>query len=329
MKKLFILAAAIVAFASCSKNEEPTAMVPTREIQFVAGQAVTRAAVTDVVGENQLTERGFLVYGNMGTTQIFNGVEVQHKTKNNALVATNQATDGAWAPAKAADVKYWVEGQSYKFSGVWPLENSGYKMDENGKQTITSFDNTGTTDLVVSNVVVAPGAVAHTPVALTFNHMLSRIQFTFVNKFEGSELVTISDVKINGVPQTGSIEDWPTWIPSTEKETIAFGAMVGNFASTKIDTTSYKYIIPCNAENITVDFTVVVTDNGQEIAREEYKAKPLYSDYAGKVFAAGQSYNFTANIKPTTVGDIFPIEFNVTVTPWGKDTESVIPGFGE
>lgn len=326
MKKLFILAAAIVAFASCSKNEPEATVVPTREIQFVAGQAITRAAVTDTIGVNQLTERGFLVYGNMGTTQIFDGVEVQHRSKGNAL-PENQATASAWAPADAADVKYWVVGQSYKFSGVWPLEASGYNMDKDGVQTITNFDNTGTTDLVVSNIVEATGAETHTPVVLNFNHMLSRIQFTFVNKFEGSELVTISGVKINGVPQTGSIETWPTWIPSTETETIEFGEMVGNFASTKIDTTSYKYIIPCEAKDITVDFTVVVTDNGQEIAREVYTAKPLYSDYAGKVFAAGQSYNFTANIKPTTVGDIYPIEFNVTVTPWGADTESVIPGF--
>ena len=74
MKKLFILAAAIVAFASCSKNEEPTAMVPTREIQF-ATAAQTRADMT-VVDVKYLQDNGFAVYGYAANEAIFTKTEV-------------------------------------------------------------------------------------------------------------------------------------------------------------------------------------------------------------------------------------------------------------
>jgi hypothetical protein len=167
MKKLFILAAAIVAFASCSQNEPEATVVPTREITFVAGQQATRAAVTDTVGISELTATGFAVYGNMGTTQIFNGVTVSHSTKGNAVQAVGQNRGEYWAPANAADVKYWTPSQTYAFSGVYPITGTGYSMDANGVQKIDGFESDANTDLVVSNkfdVTLTGAETTKTPV---------------------------------------------------------------------------------------------------------------------------------------------------------------------
>ena len=80
MKKLFILAAAIVAFASCSKNEPQATVVPTREIKF-ATAAETRATTATVETATTLQTNGFSVWGYMMTAPqatIFEKVDVKY-----------------------------------------------------------------------------------------------------------------------------------------------------------------------------------------------------------------------------------------------------------
>jgi ribosomal protein S27AE len=135
MKKLFILAAAIVAFASCSKNEEPTAMVPTREIQF-ATAAQTRADMTEV-NVDYLQKNGFAVYGYAADQAIFTETEVLY-AKDNAL-----ATTATWAPKTAGDVKYWASGVNYVFSAYAPKDaNISYSFTADNVKKISSCGDT-------------------------------------------------------------------------------------------------------------------------------------------------------------------------------------------
>ena len=110
MKKLFILAAAIVAFASCSK--EPEAIVNDGSIYFTSAQ--TRATgITDIA---TLAENNFKVYayttGENGY-DVYAGVEAIAENKTNTTEAT------IWKPTA---VKYWAENETYNFLGLYPKE---------------------------------------------------------------------------------------------------------------------------------------------------------------------------------------------------------------
>ena len=332
MKKLFILAAAIVAFARCSQNE-PQTVVQTREICFAPSATETRAAATATEEGNlaTLTSNGFAVFGFQGADQIFSNTLVTHADKNTTLTGLGLTeTANAWAPAAAADVRYWADA-TYKFSGVYPATNNGYNMDATGKQEITSFVNDGTVDLLVSNVVTVDNvADTKTAVALRFDHMLSRVKFTFTNKFTGNEKMEISGVKINGVAKDGSAtiatgdgtastKTLPTWTAGSEDITLDFGEMSSQtlenrFVKDNQDITVYKYIIPENNTEYTIDFNVVVYSEGVQVAAKEYTGvrikKEAYS------FEPGKSYTFNANIAADDAGEIYPIEFTVEVSAW-------------
>ena len=334
MKKYFIMAVAVLAtLTACQPDEPQTTIVETREICFAPAATQTRAAATATEEGNlaTLTLNGFAVFGFQGEDQIFDNTLVTHSTKNETLAGLGlEETTNAWAPAAAANVRYWAI-ENYKFSGVYPATNNGYSMDEDGKQTITNFVNDGTKDLLVSNVnSVNNTTLQKSQVALRFDHMLSRVKFTFTNKFTGNELMEISGVKINGVANDGSAEietgdgtadtkTAPTWTAGSEDITLVFGEMSSQttenrFAKETQDVTVYKYIIPENDTEYTIDFNVVVYSEGVQVAAKEYTGVRIKKEAYD--FEPGKSYTFNANIAADDAGEIYPIEFTVEVSAW-------------
>ena len=333
MKKLFVFAAALLALASCSQGDEPQAIVQTREICF-APAAQTRAAETAVGNEKALQDNGFAVYGFQGTDAIFTDTKVVYNSSAITSLKLNSNSYDAdlWAPEKAEDVRYWAIAD-YKFSGVYPATNHGYAMDKEGNQTITNFVNNGDVDLLVSRVIgVNNTATEKSSVALVFDHMLSRVKFTFVNGFTGNEVMKIEDVVIYEVGKTASAtvaSGAPSW-NIKDKADIDFGTMdseteTKRFAKGAKDVTPYKYIIPGEAEYY-MGFTVTVYSEGVQVATKTYTKADKISvkPVDASTFVAGQGYNFTATINADEAGDIFPIQFSVDVTDWEEDKEGTL-----
>ena len=318
MKKfLFLGIAATAMFASCT-NDEMVEMNPQSAIGFETFvDKSTR--VTDVTTDN-LT--AFWVYGwrtkETTTEQIF---KAQAVTANNGTCT--------YSP-----LQYWVGGYNYTFEAIAPQSdnNSVTFNAANGASTIT-FVSDSETDLIYateSKDLTSTTNLTKTPeaVGLVFNHLLSRVKFSFVNGFPANSDVklTVTDVKINDAGTTAiCIPSTKTWNAAT-----AFGVV--NFASTAVANipgkesaeTEHKYLIPADIKNYTVSFTVVMTQGG---VSDTFNHTVTLSTEA-LVLEAGKSYNLIAtldaqNINPN--GDLFPIEFTATVTPWGSFTDVTIP----
>ena len=317
MKKfLFLGIAATAMFASCTKDEM-VEMSPQNAIGFETFvDKSTR--VTDVTTDN-LT--AFWVYGWRSTEQIFNAQEVT-------------ANKGA---CTYSPIQYWVGGYNYTFEAIAPKSgNNGVTFNAaNGASTITFVSNsetdliyaTGSQDLTsTTNLTETPEAVG-----LVFNHLLSRVKFSFVNGFpaESDVKLTVTNVKINNAGTTAICT------PSTKTWDAATASGVVNFASTAVANipgeqsaeTEHKYLIPADIKNYTVSFTVEMTQGGVTDTFNHTVTLSTESTDA-LVLAAGQSYDLTAtldaqNINPN--GDLFPIEFTATVTPWGSFTDVTIP----
>ena len=319
MKKfLFLGIAATAMFASCT-NDEMVEMNPQSAIGFETFVDKSTRAATDVTTDN-LT--AFWVYGwrTKGTTteQIFNAQEV---TANEGVCT--------YSP-----LQYWVGGYNYTFEAIAPKSgDNGVTFNAaNGASTI-KFVSDSETDLIYatgSKDLTSTTNLANTPgaVGLVFNHLLSRVKFSFVNGFpaESDVKLTVTNVKINDAGKTAIYTPSnETWAAATESGDVNFASTaVANIAGTKSAETEHKYLIPADIKNYTVSFTVVMTQGG--VSDTFNHTVTLSTDELE--LEAGKSYDLTATLNNENInpdGDLFPIEFTATVTPWDEFIGVTIP----
>lgn len=313
---LFLGIAATAMLASCT-NDETVEMNPQNAIGFETFVDKSTRAAVDVTKTN-LT--AFEVYGwrtkDTRTEQIFNAQEV---TANNGVCT--------YSP-----LQYWVGGYNYTFEAIAPKSgNNGVTF--NAVASTIEFVSDSETDLIyatgnkdltgTTNLIETPGAVG-----LVFNHLLSRVKFSFVNGFpaESDVKLTVTNVKIKDAGTTAIYTpSTKTWAAATSSSDVNFASTaVANIPGEQSAETEHKYLIPADIKNYTVSFTVVMTQGG---VTDTFNHTVTLSTDA-LVLEAGKSYNLTATLNYENIdpdGDLFPIEFTATVTPWEDFTEVTIP----
>ena len=181
-----ILVAAIVALASCTKNEilVDTHQQNTYRIQF--GEAfpdnATRASKRPSTGGT-----GFEVGDAMGVY----GYQFSPDTSLPAdevfynTVVTKQSS-GEWT---YEDVKYWNPGSTYEFYGIYP-QSATHTFDADTKHfTVTDFTVADAKDDQVDVMIAKKNETAPVnTVDMIFNHLLSNVNFYFKvqDKFNNS-----------------------------------------------------------------------------------------------------------------------------------------------
>ena len=322
---MFIVVLAVAALASCS-NED------TVNVDNGALIGFGKVFVENSTRANDLTKGNF-DFGVYGLVE---------KGGNNALIFDNQtvAANGTYSPAQ-----YWIAAAQYYFTAIAPKTNAqwSYKTETAHTGTIT-FDNEkadANQDLLFAYVKPAatPAQINVQPdaVGFTFNHMLSRVRFTFTNGFgAGSNIklevkdVTITDAYAsadlavtNGVPATA-------WSNFGTKFSKNFGQVGGATLATLTDegttmsaATEHFYLIPANkAYNVT--FTVVLYQAGVQLDTYSRTATIPATD-----MKSGMSYDIKTTLTAENTSDdgkLYPIEFNVTsVKGWG-DTYNEVTG---
>lgn len=310
MKKLlFIGLAATAMLASCS-NDETVEMAQQNAIAFDGFvNKSTRATTNDDI---TLANLGSIeVYGWRDDVQIFD--------KQAVTVATDGK--GTYSP-----LQYWEANYTYAFEAIAPKNGEKgvtFAAAKNGG-TIT-FVNDAETDLLYSKAtdVITPATITTeanvSPVSFTFNHLLSRVKFTFVNGFPAEAIAKISvkDVKISNAYKNGTITPATTdavWNATDNTLPVNFA----NVSATDIEAgnkegeTEHMYLIPVALPNYDVTFTVTLDQNG---ATTDYEHTATITTGMEK----GKSYNFTATLTPENVdpdNTMYPIEFEAKVEPW-------------
>ena len=312
MKKLFILAAAIVAFASCSK--EPETIVNDGSIKFMSAQ--TRATVETKLETLQESGKGFYVTGYANTTSIF----------ENQLAAWN--SEGYW---KTEEVKYWADGTDYNFFAVYPSYEPTVAQDLSSAKY--SFTNDGkSVDLILAGTKLEDVDKTRTDAAdLTFNHALARVKFVFENAFTQDGItVTVTDVELRESVKTADVtignDNKITWsnFEATPSLTIPFTLTACNkIALNGKGNTNYRYIIP-RTQKYQLACRIVVADRDDQVIREfDYTTTPITVDTNTAADAAstdiasecGQTYVYTMKVST----GLNPITFTCTVSPWVDD----------
>ena len=330
MKKLFVSVLAIAGLVACN-NEETVCVQGPAPIAFDGSFVETRAneAKDPSITTENIT--GFDVWGFMDKAegQIF---DREHVT----------GTKGKFT---YANIQYWVPGHNYYFAATAPAQSKNIVLttpattDATKGLGVVDFTVTdGAEDFLYSAVgpIAAPeaGATIVDPVKFEFNHMLSKVKFTFTNGFD-NDLATIDVTNVRMVvPSKGTIkldqDDWWStnqWVLGTETVELAFGDACSKLAKGASEfAANERIVLPADAtQSYAITFDVKLWQGGVE----------AYSGtkngiVEGVALQIGKAYNFKVELNASNItadgSELLPIVFDVEeVKTWenGGETDVV------
>ena len=326
MKKLLFVALTAVGLTACVQNEELAVSKPTAAISFADSYVSnTSRAESPVITTANLA--GFDVWAFMD--------EVGGTVLTDEDVV--KSTSGAWG---YSNIQYWFPEHTYYFAALAPMNSANVtetlatgaeaKLGL-GEIAFTNVD--GTEDLLYAKKsVTTPGIVELTnngmdAVKMQFQHLLSKVRFTFNNGFLTPGIkVVVTDVKMTA-PKSGTINLAQAtyndqWVLGSEALTLEFGDVAELDATQSGVAANERFSIPAtDAYQYNVTFHVVVW-NGTVKAYELDKEAVI----EGHALEMGKAYNFTAILDNTSL-NLHKIEFTAEVDEWvdANNPETEIP----
>ena len=299
-KSLFMLGAAIVALSSCTQDE----VLNVNENRVISFESHVNKSTRAVTNTTNLEK--FYVFGNHGTTNVFNNVEV---TKN--------GSDWVYTPPVA-----WT-ANNYKFAAYATTNESdqltpGYS---DGVLTFSDYVPNDASDLVAAVASVDNTGLANATVNFTFQHLLSKVQFVLTNNSTEDYTMKVGAITFSVLKQGDCVYNGTaTWTPEGLATTLTVAGTTTNIAKGASFTSEDHLVIPNQALNsVAASFKVEFYDASDNKVYEKQ-----YSDVALKLIAddsqkwtPGYLYQYNGSIKPTTSN----ITFSVTqVDAWTTAT---------
>ena len=309
MKKIFFAAIALVALASCAKEEFVS--VNRQAISF--GEAfVDNATRADYSVAGNLTE--FYVYGTAsgtmqggGTVNIFDGDKVTGTVGNNVWNCT--------------ETQYWIPGANYAFAAVVDATVEAPASNNGMPTTLTTIADDATTgnmylkDMLYAEATVDGDDVTvdyDTPVNFTFQHLLSKVHFTVTSTAQGDYSHKVTGIKVYNYAEGTYTINGGTWNGNGDPVAVTFADIAGvsSINGTTGVSNADMLLVP-TAATYNVTFTVELYKGTTKLGTET-KTIPVEKD-----LVKGNAYNFTI---ACSVGN--PIQFSVTNNPtWNSDID--------
>lgn len=311
MKKLFILGVAVFGIAACVQEnvvETPLGDPITFENAFIDN--ATRAALDPSTITNTLS--GFDVWG---FVKEYDGTVFvdQDITRNGNLWIYN-------------GTQYWVPDQPYYFAALAPMNSNNIEhalavgdAAKLGLGTVTFKNIDGTEDLLYAHYTVTTNGAnqPNNAVKFQFNHLLSKVKFTFKNGFVTENAsVQVRNITI-GAPKKGSIDvaqsDYSkAWTSEAEKVALSFGDVEKLAFGKDAESAHERLTIPTSSSYVYDIAFVVDLYMGAQLVY----TLPRTSTVTGVELEMGKAYNFSAEITPESL-ELDNITFDViTVDNW-------------
>ena len=233
---------------------------------------------------------------------------------------------------KYANTQYWLPDHTYYFGALAPMNSANWELNTanantNGAGTVSFTNVNGTEDLLYAatsvttsdNINVTPGKVG-----LAFNHLLSKVKFSFTNGFVNpNNTLIVKNIKMV-VPGEGSInlsngawwedEMGATWQLGQKTTTLSFGHIKDGSHVTvgeKAECDFERLTIPASADQKYIVTFDVALYSGDVVLY----TRSLSTTISGAQLRIGNAYNFTTVLNHANIAEtvLSPIEFNVEV----------------
>lgn len=323
MRRILSILLASSALFSCSTEE----VINAPELQPISfGNMFIENSTRAIYNRNEDLKQ-FYVYGNVKGNQN-NTVNLYG---DGTKVKRNEELGTSWENSEwICDVtQYWVPECTYQFaaiSDVYKEDGSTcitVNKDGNGFPTSIEYNVSSQADLLYSSVSGVETDDMGKPkinnseietVAFTFSHLLSKVKFTFTNKFSkanGVEL-TVTGITITNATTSGTYDlNNRSWT-CTDSGVLEFGSTEKMYHG---DTKESKerLLIPGNQE---LEILLKVRHNkGNSNEDNEVEVPIKFAPTLEK----GCSYNFTAELNAQNITGIAPITFNIKKNDWGNN----------
>lgn len=323
MRKLFVAVLAIAGLVACNREETVLKQngAPITFDSFV--ENATRANDPSTTTAN-IEEFFVWSYMNAPDGVVFDDEKVWK-------------ANGGWTYTQT---QYWLPGQNYYFAAIAGDRSNDQivlaqeLMDAEGLGVATFTNVDGTNDFLYTTaerttadvITAAPEAVS-----LQFDHLLSKVKFTFQNGFvNDNNTIVVKNIEMD-VAKTAEVDllkDNYNWEAHNGTTTLAFGDMEKG-AKVKIgksgSSDNERLTIPAGAEyEYTVRFTTELYNGAQMGATADKVVK-----IKGCELLPGRAYNFKATLNYTNIDEnpLQEIEFVVEVDEWiEEDIEGGVIG---
>ncbi len=304
MKKLFYLLPLLALFVAC-RQEDPVGE-SARIVFSNQVEELTR-------GDNTLTTANlanFDVWAHNDNGVVFDGTRVEKQ-------------GDLWVSAVE---KMWEEKQGYYFHAFAPsgaVSNVGEYPNAERARGLGNFayTNAGDKDLIYAYATRVQGSLLKInadPVQLEFEHLLSRVQFTFKNNLsEGN--ITISNVQITEAAKSAELNcgdvDMANWVwNATSTGSYSFGGTTAIAKGASASAADVQFLFPAATRNYDISFS---------IAYESDAAEERTATISDVNLVMGKSYNINLVVNDKdVVTEEYKIEFFVAeVKDWGSNIE--------
>ena len=305
MKKLLFLLPLLAMFVACQQDDP---VVESSRISF------TNEFVADLTrADNTITTANlanFDVWGHNDNDVVFGGTRVEKQ-------------GDVWV---SAEEKMWEHSLTYHFHAFSPaglITNIGEYPNSERARGLSNFayTNDGDKDLIYAYATRTQGSPRRmdtAPVQLPFEHLLSRVQFTFKNNLsEGN--ITITDVQITEAAKSAelncadaSIANW-TW-NATSTGAYNFGATGTIAKGASASAENVQFLFPAATRNYEISFNFAYESDAAEVRT---------ATIADVNLVIGKAYNINVTIEDKDiVTEQYKIEFFVAeVKDWGENIE--------
>lgn len=315
MKKIFFAVVAVLAMASCSKDE--VLELNREQIGFgdVFVDNATRADYSDGQALTKFNVYG-IVTGTAGTVNIFAGIPV-----------TGSVGPNVWSYAEQY-AQYWIPGADYDFAAVVDADGVGTSTSAATIGMPTTLTSTADEYGVRKDLLYAEGHVENAianqgPVNFTFNHLLSKVHFTVKSNAQGGYSHTVTGISVSNfksgtftldnviIPATIDGGTWAASADEANKMNVPFVEITNVTSSDTNGKSNADMLLVPNAATFDVTFTVDLYKDTTKLGTETKTIPVTIKDGEQVVgLQKGHAYNFTI---ACSVGN--PIQFSVTNDP--------------
>ena len=313
MKKLFVSVLAIAAAVACN-TAEIVDLPQNPQINFANAFVQNATRANQALDPSTTTESltAFDVWGFMDEVA--------------GTVFVGEDVTGSKGNFSYANTQYWAPGHKYYFYAVAPMNSKTVEVvpatddaaAKAGLGTINFKNVDGTEDLLYAaqQAVDAPALGENKTVKFTFNHLLSKVKFSFTNGFANDNTyIDVKNVRMTA-PETATatLAAENSWANQVGEITLAFGDACSKTAAGQTQVAADERLtIPAGAEqNYTVTFEVALY-MGDVVAYEGTKTATI----EGVALEIGKAYNFSATLNASNITEdgteLQPIVFDVEV----------------
>ena len=341
MKKFFLGVFAIAGLVACVQSEEVNVPNPADNQIALSGYVGSSVRGAEDPSTKVQNLNHFTVWAYVGDSagEVF----------NNELVSKSGSE---WTYDKP---RYWMEGYEYRFFAITPYGNGVGNVEvvnnpmteahnpfANGLGQINFTNIEGAEDVLYASYTKPAAAAIPEKVTFNFNHILSKVKFTFTNGYDDEKTtLKIKDVKMV-VPAKGYVTLNPANLldtPAAERVkynwalghkdvegnvTGADETLILDFGNVDgANNLSYGAVKEVDAERLTIPaldtqeykitFTVEIW-NGNAV-----NVKPIEASLTDYEFVSGTAYNLVATITPDAL-DAQKIEFAAEIIDWYQPT---------